>query len=211
MNARDLLEALALVIAGWIGSGLLLLYLVYGNSSERRWPRWILCRLNGYTYRGCDGVVFQDRALNCGAACVEMALVAEGVEYDPGQLRDLRVMDGTSMLDLKAWLARFAVQAEGRRLGSTAALEEAVAGGATALVTLDATYLAPARNLLFAPINLFLMPIMRRARRVAPHWVVVHGSAMPNGLVLRDPFVGEIQVSHDVVARYWDGTALLVA
>ena len=86
-----------------------------------------------------------------------------------------------------------------------------MARGATALVTLDATYMAPARNLLFAPLNLILSVFLRRAKRVAPHWVVVHRVEGANVVVLRDPYLGELQVSQEVVARYWDGTALLVA
>ncbi len=204
------LVAAAAGLAVWTVAALGLLAFLYRSSPKRRWVAALVCRLNGYRHRGDEGVVLQTRSLSCGAACVEMALLARGAAFEACQLRDLRAMEGTSMLDLKRAFDSFRVPADGWSLGHSAALERVVQAGATALITLDGSYVAARSNILFAPLSWLLAPLLRRVGAFARHWVFVRSSLDGAGLAIHDPCLGVIELDPASLVRYWDGTALVV-
>lgn len=174
-------------------------FAVFGAGFGLEWVYRYACWVNDYEYLGREGVVMQRSKLDCGAACLEMLLQRQRIPHAPADLAEVRLLRGTSMLNLQQALRTLGIPAAGIRPGSVNALTALVTSGHQAIVSLDRGYIAPQRA--------------GRARLADPfgqlrHWAVVDGGDART-VTLSDPAVGRIRLRLEAFAAHWAGTALL--
>ncbi len=211
MNIETILKYSLIIIATYMAIVTLLSILIFKYPGITSGLKKILARLSGFEFVGNEQVVFQDSYTNCGAACVEMILKLQAIPYDEEDLRDLKLMQGTTMLDLYQMSLQFKLQGGGFNFEKDDIFLEKVRDSNIAtIVLLNWSYFYSKNNLLFLPIYYFLKLVLRDYLSQLNHWVVVRTADNNKNLFILDPYLGKLKLDYQRFEHLWNRNALLL-
>ncbi len=193
------------VLTAMIWMGLLGLACVGGRMGRlgKMGASWIC----GFRYLGNEGVYFQEDRADCGHSCLKI-VTREGLSTKPPV-----GLGGISMADLARSFHREGYHTLAARFSDINELlsKMEVEAGARAVLLVGERFYLSSNRLLFRPAEIFWRVLLGSYGQYARHWVVAW-SYHPERtvLVIRDPFLGHLEIRPEDLEHRWLGVGLLV-
>ncbi len=197
-----LLSPFGITALAWLGSLALAGAAGRAGTLGRRFTCWFC----GYRFLGDQGLSLQRDRAECGAVCLD--ILAGGEDAVPGPPVGL---GGISMAELAAALRRNGSRTRAVRFPDARSLVGTMGGEVRVVLLVDQRFYLTSPHWVARPAEALWRLVLGTNGRLVRHWIVAwEYDTDRDVLVVRDPFLGGLEVRLEDLERRWVGVGLVV-